>query len=57
MQNWQDGYGGFSVGYSMVDTVKKYILNQKVHHKKTLFIDEYKKQLEDAGIDYEEKYL
>jgi putative transposase len=54
---WQDGYGGFSLGYSMVDVVKKYIANQKEHHRRTLFIDEYKKHLDEAGIEYEEKYL
>lgn len=54
---WQDGYGGFSVGWSQLDTVKYYISNQKEHHNNVSFIDEYKRLLEDNGIDYEEKYL
>ena len=54
---WQDGYGGFSVSYSMVKTIKKYILNQKEHHKKTFFMDEYKKLLDQAGIEYDDKYI
>lgn len=29
---WQTGYGAFSVSESMVENVKKYILNQKQHH-------------------------
>jgi putative transposase len=35
--HWQDGYGAFSVGYTQINAVKKYIANQKQHHaKKTL---------------------
>jgi putative transposase len=54
---WQDGYGGFSVGWSQLETVKYYISNQKEHHNTLSFLDEYKRLLEDNGIDYEEKYL
>ena len=54
---WQDGYGGFSVGWSQVDTVKNYIRNQKQHHRKVQFIDEYKSLLDEYGISYEERYL
>jgi REP element-mobilizing transposase RayT len=54
---WQDGYGGFSVSSSLVDIVKNYIKNQKKHHEKVTFIDEYKQLLEEYGIPYEEKYL
>jgi len=54
---WQDGYGGFSVSSSMVDVVRNYINNQKKHHEKVTFIDEYKQLLEEYGIPYDEKYL
>ena len=54
---WQDGYGGFSVSNSGVDAVKRYILNQKKHHEKVSFTDEYKNLLEVYGIPYEERYL
>ena len=54
---WQDGYGGFSVGWSQVDTVKNYIRDQKQHHRKVQFIDEYKNLLDEYGISYEERYL
>jgi putative transposase len=54
---WQDGYGGFSVSNSGVDTVKSYILNQKKHHEKVLFMDEYKNLLEAYGIPFEDRYL
>jgi putative transposase len=54
---WQDGYGGFSVSNSGVDRVKTYILNQKKHHEKVTFTDEYKNLLEAYGIPYEDRYL
>lgn len=54
---WQDGYGGFSVSNSGVETVKRYILNQKNHHEKVSFIDEYKTLLEAYGIPFEDRYL
>jgi hypothetical protein len=54
---WQDGHGGFSVSNSGVDSVKRYILNQKKHHEKVSFMDEYKNLLEAYGIPYEDHYL
>ena len=54
---WQDGYGGFSVGWSQIDTVLNYIRNQKQHHANVAFIDEYKILLKENGIDFDEKYL
>ena len=29
---WQKGYGVFSVSESAIDAVKRYVLNQKIHH-------------------------
>jgi putative transposase len=54
---WQDGYGGFSVSNSGVETVKRYILNQKKHHEKVSFMDEYKTLLEAYSISFEDRYL
>lgn len=55
--SWQEGYGAFSHSASQVDNVVKYIHNQQEHHKKVLFIDEYKKMLADFKIDYKDQYL
>ena len=38
---WQGGYSGYSVSHSRVDVVKKYIANQKEHHKTQTFQDVY----------------
>ena len=54
---WQDGYGAFSVGESQVPAVRKYIRNQKEHHKKESFEAEFKEMLRQAGIEFDEKYL
>ena len=39
------------------DNVIAYIKNQKEHHKKVSFIDEYKSLLTEYEIAYDEKYL
>jgi putative transposase len=54
---WQEGYGGFSVGWSQVETVKNYIRNQKRHHAKISSIDEYKRLLKENGVEFDERYL
>jgi len=49
---WQETASAFSVSKKDLDKVCKYILNQKEHHKKTSFDEEYKK-----FIQYYEKSL
>ena len=39
---WQDGYGIFSVNPSELNVVIRYIENQKEHHKKKAFQDEFR---------------
>src|SRR5450631_293277 len=38
---WQESASAFSVSKSDVDTVCKYILNQREHHRKVTFAEEY----------------
>jgi REP element-mobilizing transposase RayT len=54
---WQSGYGAFSYGKSQVPDVYDYILNQKEHHKKTTFLEEYKSFLTKFEIEFEEQYI
>ena len=54
---WQDGYGAFSVGYSQIEEVKKYILNQNDHHKKIPFQNEYRNFLKKYNADFDERYV
>lgn len=49
---WQTGYGAFSVSESMIGDVRKYILNQKLRHKKMSFAEEYKRFAEKYGLKF-----
>ncbi len=55
--HWQDGYGAFSNSRSHIDGVVKYILNQKEHHAKKTFREEYLEMLRDYAVEYDEKYI
>lgn len=55
--NWQKGYGSFFVCKSGIDKVEKYIQNQKEHHKKMTFKEEFKWFLDYYEIEYDERYL
>lgn len=54
---WQDGYGAFSVNPSETDVVVKYIENQKEHHTKKTFQDEYRAFLKKYHVEYDERYV
>ena len=54
---WQDGYGVFSVNPSEIDVVVAYIINQKEHHKRVSFQDEFRAFLKKYKVDFDEKYV
>lgn len=54
---WQDGYGAFSVYPDEIDIVAAYIENQKEHHSKKTFQDEYREVLKRFKVDYDERYV
>ncbi len=55
--SWQEGFGAFSNGHSQLDRVIAYIKNQKIHHKKKTFKEEYLGLLQKYQIKFEDKYL
>jgi REP element-mobilizing transposase RayT len=55
--HWQRGYGAFSIGQSSVAALKRYIHNQKEHHRRVTFQEEYRKFLEAYGIEFDERYV
>ena len=55
--NWQEGYGAFSYSKSQKPNVVRYIMNQKIHHKKYSFKKEYLDFLEKFDIPYNPKYV
>jgi REP element-mobilizing transposase RayT len=54
---WQDGYGAFSVNPTEIDVVVSYIANQKEHHGKKTFQDEYRAFLKKYEVEYDERYV
>lgn len=54
---WQEGYGAFSYSHSALDNVIGYIQNQKEHHRKRTFQEEYKEFLTKYQIEYKDEYL
>lgn len=54
---WQDGYAAFSVGHSQLPAVKRYIAEQKEHHRNKLFKDELRGFLKKYQIKFDEEYL
>jgi len=54
---WQGGYSGFSVSKSLVEKTKKYIREQKEHHKKKSSKEELVEFLKLYDVDYDLRYL
>jgi Transposase and inactivated derivatives len=54
---WQSGYGVFSSPQSAKEKICRYILNQKEHHGKRNFRDEYLYILDRCNIEYKEEYI
>lgn len=54
---WQTGYGAFSVSERAKETVKRYIQNQKAHHRKKSFEEEYLTMLNAYHIEYNKEYV
>ena len=55
--SWQSGYGAFSIDQKTYEGVKKYIINQKIHHQKRTFKEEFLLLLKRANIPIDERYL
>ncbi len=55
--SWQEGYGAFSYSKSQVDQVINYIRNQKDHHRKRTFAEEYLDFLEKFQVPYDKRYI
>ena len=56
-RGWGDGYGVFSCSFNDLTAVVDYVKNQKIHHRKTSFDDEYKQLLVQHNIPFNEIYL
>ena len=54
---WQEGYGVFTVGWRERDAIKAYIAGQEDHHRKKAFREELIELLNEAGVEFDPKYL
>ena len=54
---WQGGYGAFSLGYSQLDDLIRYIDSQELHHKTRTFQEEYRDLLQKYNIPFDERYV
>jgi REP element-mobilizing transposase RayT len=55
--HWQNGYGAFSVSASKLEVVKRYIQNQREHHQRESFQDEFRRWLREYEMDFDERYV
>jgi putative transposase len=51
---WQEKYGAFSIGISQKDVTARYIRNQKKHHARVNFREEWKAILKRHAFPIEE---
>jgi len=56
-ESWGKGYGSFTCSYNEKDRLISYIKNQKSHHQKESFVDEYKRLLIENGVEFDKRYL
>ena len=54
---WQNGYGAFSIGQSQLDDLRRYIANQREHHARESFQDEFRQLLDRYQIAFDERYV
>jgi REP-associated tyrosine transposase len=54
---WQAGYGAFSIGQSSVDSLKRYIADQKEHHRTRTFQEELRAILRKYNVECDERYV
>src|SRR5258706_13088649 len=51
--SWQTGYAAYSVSESQLEKVFQYIVNQKQHHQKKTFLQEYEEFIALHGLQNE----
>ena len=54
---WQEGYSAFTVSSTARPAVKRYIGNQKEHHRNKSFREELVEMLHRAGVEFDPRYL
>jgi putative transposase len=55
--SWQEGYSAFSYSRSDLQNVIRYIQNQREHHRKVTFMEEYVALLKEFEVEYDLRYI
>ena len=55
--HWQDGYAAFTHSKNEIAGLIEYIKGQEEHHRRVTFADEYRRFLEEAGVEFDERYM
>jgi len=55
--SWQEGYGAFSYSKSEIPKISAYIDNQKAHHNRKTFSQEYIEMLNEFDVEYDNRYV
>ena len=54
---WSKEYAGFSYSVREKDMVVNYIRNQKEHHRRMTFAEEYRAFLEENGVEVDDRFF
>ena len=54
---WQNGYGAFSIGQSQLGNLRGYLANQREHHRRLTYQDEFRNICRRYGVDIDERYV
>jgi REP element-mobilizing transposase RayT len=54
---WQGGYGDFSIGWSQLEELVRYIDRQEQHHRTRTFQEEYRNLLQKYHVAFDERYV
>jgi hypothetical protein len=55
--HWQEGYAAITHSKREIEALIEYIKGQEEHHRRTTFVEEYRKLLGEAGIEFDERYM
>ncbi len=56
-EGWQDGYGSFTYSKSALPNLINYVKQQKEHHRKKTFREEFIELLREHGVEFDDRYL
>jgi REP element-mobilizing transposase RayT len=54
-RGWQTGYGAFTLAWRDLNDLIDYVKGQEEHHKTVSFIEEFRRLIEEAGLEFDER--